>query len=419
MKLVILILFITVLGCGDNSSSNSDSSPKSNSTSPPDSPTKPESTSNHGLATGDNVIVIKDATLAQADGTETVLTKGKKLTISKVDGDRIWTNVLSPVLLKGHTSPVNCVAFSPDGKRVVSCGGSVNEPGEAILWDANTGKLLDNLTTPDAELPYLSRIAFSPRGHRIAATAYADRTVIIWEKSEVLFRFECPLYPRDVAFSPDGKLLAVAESGYHPDRSKRKYVPCDVSVWDMDSAEQIMTLEGNRRDVHRLSFSSDGTMIASSGKDEAIYVWDSTTGDPIRTWPTGSAMNGINFLPDGTFIASTGETGGVHIWDLKTGKAENVLPFTGSRGIGLDCSPDGTLIACGDTLGTVRIWNADRELVQTFKAHTSKVTEVAFSGDGKRLVSGSSDSGVTVWNIGTGKGLSGWVPASSLLKIID
>ena len=430
MRLVLLILFITVLGCGDDSPSNSGSSPKSNSTSSPDSLPEPETatnsdnttkstgSTNHGLATGDDVIVLKDARLTQDSGTETVLAKGKRLTVSKVDGDRIWTNVLSPVLLKGHTSPVNCAAFSPDGKRVVSCGGSVDEPGEAMLWDANTGKLLDSLTTPGTELPYLSRIAFSPLGHRIAATAYADSTVIIWEKDKVLFRFACPLYPRDIAFSPDGKLLAVAESGYHPDRTKRKYVACDVSVWDLDTGKQTMTLKGNRRDVHRVSFSIDGTMIASCGKDGAIYIWNSITGDQIRTWPTGSAMNGIVFLPGGKFIASTGETGGVRIWDLKTGKAENILAFTGARGTGLDCSPDGKLIACGDTLGFVRIWNADRELTLKFKAHTAG-TGVAFSGDGKRLVSGSSDSSVTVWNIGTGKGLSGWVPANNLLKIID
>ncbi len=371
------------------------------------------------VAQGDDVILLKDSTITHDGGRVTVAKKGTKLTVSKVDGNRIWTTAIPRDLLKGHTGWAKGAAFSPDGKRIVSCGGKEYESGEAILWDAHSGKMINHLPDQDVKLPYLSRITFSPDGRRIAALAGFDRTVIVWDKDKLLYRLKFSLFVRDVAFSPDGMLLAVAESGYHPDRTKRKFVACDVSVWNMNTGTRTITLKGNRRDVASVSFSIDGNMIASGGKDGSIHIWDAITGQRLSTWQAGSEQKGVVFLPDGNFIASTGVSG-VRIWEVKTGKLKSRHDFSGANGVGLDCSSDGKLIACGDTRGFIRILNTDGKLMLKFQAHTSVVHTLAFSHDGKRLVNGAgTDSDVTVWNIGNGKGLSGWVKADNLLKVND
>ena len=127
MKQASLILLVVVLGCGKTSPSES--------TSPPE----------HGLAKGDNVILLKDSTLAHDSVADTVLAKGTKLTVSRVDGDRIWTNVLSPVVLEGHRGRAKAAEFSPDGKFVVSGGGTIGQFGEAMLWDTESGEKFRDL----------------------------------------------------------------------------------------------------------------------------------------------------------------------------------------------------------------------------------------------------------------------------------
>jgi WD40 repeat protein len=409
MRIVIFILFITVLGCGDDSTTNSESTAKS------------KSPTNHGLATGDNVIVIMDATLAQDDGTETVLAKGMKLTVSKVDGDRIWTNVLSPVLLEGHKGRAKAAEFSPDGKFVVSGGGTIEQFGEAMLYDTESGKKLSDLEV-EVGLQYLTDIAFGPRGLRIAAGSFPDRTVVIWDATskKVSLTFALAHYPNDIAFSPDGSLLAVAESGYHPNNSKRYFGPCDVSIWNLSTGERTHALKGSRRDAASVSFSTNGKTIASGGKDGSIRIWDTNTGEQLTTWSTGSSVADVVFLPDGKSIASTGEAGNVQLWQIESGKIETTLGFSGTKGTALACSFNGALIACADSHGVVRLWDAiNGKLKLEFKAHDVVIQGLAFSHDGKKLVSASHDSSVKVWSIGTGEGLSGWVTADSLLKVID
>ncbi|HIF33465.1 MAG TPA: hypothetical protein EYQ75_17835 [Planctomycetaceae bacterium] len=395
LKTFLLLTVVVLLGCSSGCGKNSPSE--------------------HGLAKGDNVIVIKDAKLAQDSGMDTMLVKGTKLTVSKVDGDKIWTNVLSPVTLGRHKSSAKAAEFSPNGKLIVSGGGS----GDAKIWDveskAEHGVLLGLEVQSN-----LTDIAFGPKGQQIAGGGLDG--VLIWnvESQERIVQVSPSTLPHDIAFSPDGTLLAVAECGYHPDARKRRYVPCVVSVWNIGTGERTFALEGNRRDVHSVSFSPDGKTIASGGKDGSIRIWDTNTGEQLKTWSAGSSVADVVYLTDGKLIASTGDSGSVRLWQIGTGKIETTLVFSGTKGTALACSPDGALIACADYSGVVRLWNIeDGKLTLEFKAHTAVIQGLGFSRDGKKLVSASHDSSVKVWSIGTGEGLSGWVAADSLLKVID
>lgn len=405
--------FTLVTGCGGGSSKKSSKNDGGSSNS--------EGPVEHGLVKGDEVVVLKDSTLTQEGGSTTTVTKGTKLTISNVDGDKIWTSVSAPTLLIGHKGRATAVMFSSDGNMVVSGGGTVDGFGEAILWETQTGKKLDDLTVENG-LKYIADIAFDPQDKHIAASSSFIRKVIVWDakNKKVTQMLAVSNYPNRIAFSPDGSLLAVAETGYHQDRSKRVFAPCDVSVWKLATGEKIFALKGNRRDVHSVSFSSDGKMIASGGKDGSINVWDLSNGQSIKSWTTGSSVGELAFLSGDKSIASTGDAGNVQIWEVRSGRLEKTLSYLHGKGFSIACSDNGEFIACGDNNGVVRLWNVTSgKLKLEVEAHKEPIQGLSFSKEGTKLISGSWDSGVRIFNVGSGEGLTGWVTADNLLKVVD
>jgi eukaryotic-like serine/threonine-protein kinase len=258
--------------------------------------------------------------------------------------------------LRGHTGPVHGVSFSPDGKRLASAGhyqDGNSWKGELKVWDVERGQQVLSLT--DHAGPVHS-LCFSPDGKHLAS-AGGDDTVRIWDVErgqEVLSLKGHTGLDHSICFSPDGKRLA---SATHK----------EVMVWDVERGQQVLSLPDLTGWVFSVNFSPDGKRLASStggldtqGKPLAgeVKVWDAQQGTDLLTLKGHtSAVWSISFSPDGSRIASGSSDGTVKLWDAKTG--EQVLTLQGHTGAVLcvSFSPDGKRLASASHDQIVKVWD--------------------------------------------------------------
>ncbi len=217
-------------------------------------------------------------------------------------------------------------------------------------------------------------MAFSPDG-TLLASADSDGTVKLWNTATrqavgAPITASAPINPyastgtgggvNGVAFSPDGKLLASADSDG------------TVKLWNTatrqpsGAALKAGTLQagtGPKSGVLAVAFSPDGTLLASADSDGTVRLWNTATrqeaGTPITANAgTGGGVSGVAFSPDGTLLASAGEDGTVRLWNTAT-RQETGTPITAGTGGGVNgvaFSPDGTLVAGAYSDGTVQTW---------------------------------------------------------------
>jgi WD40 repeat protein/transcriptional regulator with XRE-family HTH domain len=251
------------------------------------------------------------------------------------------------------------------------------------------------------------QVAFSPDGKLLAA-AYGDGYVRLW--NPVTGQPAGAPLPADtgpgggvfaVAFSPDGKLLATADADG------------TVRLWNPVTGQPVgAPLPADPAgSVIAMAFSPDGTLLATADNDGYLRLWDRATHRPAgarllaSTSPEGS-VNGVAFSPDGTLLATADTAGYVRLWDPATQHAVGApfLAATNNGVIGVAFSPDGTLLATADDDGTVRLFNpANRQAVGAplpAVIHGS-VMGVAFSPDGTLLASADTAGYVRLWDPAT------------------
>jgi dipeptidyl aminopeptidase/acylaminoacyl peptidase len=194
-----------------------------------------------------------------------------------------------------------------------------------------------------------------------------------------------------VAFSPDGKTLAVIT------------VDGTVRLWDVATRLQIGSLASSGSLVLSVAFSADGKILAIGSTDGMVQLWDLATqqlGSPLTV--PGGQVNSVAFSPGGKTLATSSADGTMRLWDVATHRQIG-SPITVPAGVvAVAFSPDGKTLATGSNDGTVRLWDvATQQLIGSPLTVPAGESTLAFSPDGKTLATASNDDTVRLWDVAT------------------
>ncbi|MYB94579.1 WD40 repeat domain-containing protein [Candidatus Poribacteria bacterium] len=299
----------------------------------------------------------------------------------------------------GHFEGIRGLVFSLDGNTLTSLNQPFNPSGivQRHQWNTNTGQLLstDFLTGSRGPTP----MAISPDGKTVAAHRSGGRCSL-WDLTtappQVIDRFSLEGFPRGgldvkMAFSVDGRMLATGgEDGL-------------VHVWTLIESEKIrhrFTVKGHKHNIRTLAFSPDGKMLASGGKGGTLCLWRVTDGASLFTSTAHkSLINTVAFSPDSKTLASGGKE--LFFWNTSTGTQLRPTSRKLTAWIStLVFSPDGNTLVAGNWDGILELWDVrPGGLLSTHTGHTWWVEVLKFSPDGRTLVSSSFwDGTILIWD---------------------
>jgi WD40 repeat protein/serine/threonine protein kinase len=278
-------------------------------------------------------------------------------------------------------------AFTPDGKRLLALADGMNLPQP---WDALSGHKLPGPRGGGGP------VAYSPDGRWLAAVCAEG--IRVWDATTYRERGTIsgvPLFTGlpgviALAFAPQGRLAAVTREA--------------VTVWDVAGGRKLLSFKGHAESVRGLAFSRDGRRLAvvshgRSAPEGQLNVWDAATGQELLT-VKARFTGGLAYSPDGQRLATT-DLNTVRLRDAATGK--EVRNFQEPLLVVVAYSPDGRWLATAGN-GFVRVRDvADGKEVFNYKGQAGTAENLAFSPDSRWLAATGLDTTTRVWDVATGK----------------
>jgi WD40 repeat protein len=292
--------------------------------------------------------------------------------------------------MKGHTEPVYDVAFTPDGKHVVTGSGDKT----IKVWDSATGKEIKALGGPAGHQQLVLSVAVSPDGSLIASGG-SDNTARVWD-----FPSSTPL--RALAKSEGASILAVS-----PDGTKLAGGDEDGHVKICNSADgkELFRCEGHKGAVTGLAFSGNGQLLVSCGKDKTLRFWNPANGQNLGVIGAHAGeVRGLAVNPNNSAVYSAGADGTLKFWTLPPAASKTLGPAHGGAVTALALSNDGNSLVSASADKSLRLVNAmNGQLIRDFKGANAAIESAALSPNGALMAAGTADKRLLVWQAGDGK----------------
>jgi WD40 repeat protein/formylglycine-generating enzyme required for sulfatase activity len=395
------------------------------------------------VETGELVRVLRAHTLPV--GNVALSGDGKWLASTSGDGStRLWelSSGREVRAFQGLAPAVNAVVLSADGKRLAAAHGhhwtNSRDHHTAQVWDLATGK---RVSVMNGHRDPVTSVAFSQDGKTLA-TGSLDKTTRLWDSAtgaEVrVFKAKASVEKEgdrkrggsggfySVALSADGKWLAAGSDQ-------------GVPLWDIAAGAEIRRFHGSigPRTTHVVRFSRDGNGLFGAGGDQRTWLWHLESGELLREFWETHDVHALVLSRDGTFLVTGNNSRCAQHWLMEPDNAPRkfgppglkrgtrVRIFRGHDGpvTAVALSPDDKWLVTANRKRThrdqrfdndatapndigVRLWDlASGKELRSFRGHEDRVAGVAFSADGKRLITGSWDGTMRVWNVATGNEL--------------
>ncbi len=323
---------------------------------------------------------------------------GKSLVTAGSGGVVLWDTATRSRLgqLGSHMMFFGSVAFSPNGQTLATANAS-----GAALWDLATRSKLGQLGLTNSSSQDLSA-AYSPDG-KILAIGDDEGKVVLRDTATrtQLGQLGKNMNLVGVAFSPDGKTLATVET------AEWGLVYGKVVLWDTATRTQLGQL-GSGDQVCSVAFSPDGKTLATADFDGKVVLWDAATHTKLGELSGGLRLDSVAFSPDGTTLAAGNDEDDVVLWDtakraklgeLSGGNPNEQETFTPQGTIAF--SPDGKTLGAVDASGNVVLWDTATRTQLGQLSDGSPTESVAFSPDGKTLATGDDAGNVVLWDTAT------------------
>ncbi len=329
--------------------------------------------------------------------------------------------------LDGHTAAVRSLAFSDDGKTLISAG----HDNAIRVWDvaqrrigfqpvrsaAKNSATTNSVAKETGWKPILRKTLrghgqwiracrISPDGTTVISAGY-DETVRTWNIAtyqeiavlKTLNGHDDAVL--DAQFSSAGDRIVTASR----DRT--------IRTWNADTAEPLLQFrEGHSFLASNAAFTADGATLATAAVDGTVRLWDAQSGSQQHVLTDTGRGAVVAFSSDGTFVVTGGpgestdgtetRTWNARIWDVSTGKLLHELPGHAGQISAVAFAPNSTTVFCGDTTGLGILWNADTgERIRVLKWHTARIIAARFTTDGS-LITAAAERSVARWNVSAG-----------------